>query len=301
MSSAPGGDAIRTAPARPDELLEVFGWLDRDPVVNCYLLALVLRDALGGRAGEYWLARRGAELAGLVHLGTASGAVLPVGDRADAHAALAAIVAERLSLLPDRFQVVGGRGEVAAVVERLRSAGLEPRRHRPHTYMAVERGALAPFERLPGLRPARPADYALVHDSGADLRAEELGDDPRASDPQGYARRVEEECRAGYTYLWVEDGSLRFRASLGALTADAVQVAGVYTPPAQRGRGHARRGLAELCARQFARVGTACLFVADTNAPALAVYRRLGFRALAAWSSAFFDHPAGPGGERLST
>jgi GNAT superfamily N-acetyltransferase len=289
-------DPVRTGPATPDDLLEVFSWLDRDPVVNVYLAALVLRDRLGPAAGEYWLARHGGRLAGLVHLGTLAGAVLPAGDGPPAHAALAALVAERLALLPARFQVAGGRAEVQAIVDRLRIGGLEPRRHRPHTYMAVERGGLPPFERLPGLRRARPEDYALVHDSGADLRAEELGDDPRASDPAGYAHRVEEECREGYTYLWIEDGALRFRASLSALTADAVQIAGVYTPPGQRGRGFAARGLAELCARQFARAPAVCLFVGDGNAPALAVYRRLAFRPLAAWASAFYERaPAGAG------
>jgi uncharacterized protein len=294
MPRHPANAAVPTEPATPDQLLEVFGWLDRDPVVNVYLVALVLRDRLGAPADECWLARRGGEVAGLVHL-VAAGVVLPAGDGAEVHAALAARVADRLPLLPARFQVVGGRGEVGAIVDRLRPAGLEPRRHRPHTYMAVERGGLPRFERLPELRPARPEDYELVHRSGADLRAEELEDDPRASDPDGYARRVEEECREGYTWLWIVDGELRFRASLSALTADAVQIAGVYTAPAQRGRGYAGRGLAELCTRQFARTRAACLFVGDANAPAIAVYRRLGFRARAAWASAFYERPPRPG------
>jgi len=292
----PPPSALRSEPATPAELLEVFSWLDRDPIVNVYLAALVLRDRLAAPADEYWLVRRGGELSGLVHLGTLSGAVLPVGGGADVHAVLAERVAERLDRLPPRFQVVGDRGGVEAIVARLRTAGIEPRRYRPHTYMAVAQGGLPDFERVGALRPARPEDYPLVHDSGADLRAEEIGDDPRASDPDGYARRVGEECHGGYTYLWIEDGELRFRASLSALTADAVQIAGVYTPPAWRGRGYARRGLAELCARQFARVRAACLFVSDANAPALAVYRRLGFLPCAAWGSALYARPPAPGG-----
>jgi uncharacterized protein len=284
-----GRDPVTIEIATPEQLLEVFAWLDRDPVVNVYLIALLLRDRLAVTGDEYWLARRGREVAGLVHVGATTGAILPAGDGPGVHAALAARAVARRHVLPPRFQVVGGRGEVAAIVDRLRDDGLEPARNRPHTYMAVERDGLARFERLPALRVARPEDHDLVHRSGADLRAEELGDDPRASDPDGYARRVEDECRGGYTYLWVEDGELRFRASLSALTADAVQIAGVYVPPAQRGRGHARRGVAELCARQFARARAACLFVGDGNAPAIAVYRGLGFRARAAWASAFFE------------
>ena len=271
------------------EMVEVFGWLDRDPVVNAYLVALVLRDGLGAPRDEYWVARRGGALAGLVCLGGSSGAVLPVGDDPAGLTALAECVAERIVVVPRHFQVVGPRVAVAAMVARLREAGLAPRLELTQTYMAVERGGLPPFERLAELRPARPEDYDLVHRTGAELRAEELEEDPRQADPETYARRVEEECRQGYTYLWLADGALLFRASLSALTADAVQISGVFVPPGHRNRGLARRGLAELCTRLFARTRAACLFVNDSNAPAIAVYLRLGFRPCAQWASAFFD------------
>jgi uncharacterized protein len=293
MSHHADSTAVFVERAGYPEMLEVFGWLDRDPVVNAYLVALVLRDGLDAPRDEYWVARRGGALAGLVCLGGSSGAILPVGDDPAALDALAACAVERLSIVPRQFQVVGQRAAVATVVARLRGAGLAPRLELPQTYMAVERGGLPPFERLAELRPARPEDYDLVHRTGAELRAEELKEDPRHADPETYARRVEEECRLGYTYLWLADGALRFRASLSALTADAVQISGVFVPPEHRNRGLARRGLAELCARLFARTRAACLFVNDSNAPAIAVYLRLGFRPRARWGSAFFDTARG--------
>lgn len=289
MPQHPDSATVIVERAGYPEMLEVFGWLDRDPVANAYLVALVLRDGLAAPHDEYWVARRRGAIAGLVCLGGASGAVLPVGDDPAALAALAGCVAERLVIVPRQFQVVGPRAAVATVVSRLREAGLAPRLELPQTYMAVERGGLPSFERLAELRPARPEDYDLVHRTGAELRAEELEEDPRLADPGNYARRVEEECRQGYTYLWLADGALRFRASLSALTADAVQISGVFVPPGQRNRGHARRGLAELCTRLFARARSACLFVNESNAPAIAVYLRLGFRPCARWASVFFD------------
>jgi predicted GNAT family acetyltransferase len=84
---------------------------------------------------------------------------------------------------------------------------------------------------------------------------------------------------------------LCFRASVSAATADAAQVSGVYTPPARRGQGYATRGLAELCRRLLARSHHACLFVNDFNQPALALYRRLGFRSISDWASAFYATP----------
>jgi predicted GNAT family acetyltransferase len=51
----------------------------------------------------------------------------------------------------------------------------------------------------------------------------------------------------------------------------------------------ARRALSELCERLVERSRAVCLFVNDFNAPALALYRRIGFGERAEWSSAFYE------------
>ena len=107
MSSHPGATEVVIERADFPDLLEVFGWLDRDPILNTYLVALVLRDGLSAPGDEYWIARRGGALEGLLCLGGFSGAVLPLGDEPDVQAALGARFAERLSAVPRRFQVVG--------------------------------------------------------------------------------------------------------------------------------------------------------------------------------------------------
>lgn len=282
-------DALPVDRLGPQDLLEVYAFLDRDAVLNVYLLALAMRDGLSSPRDEFWAARRDGDLAALLYLGGQSGAVLPSGTDPAALDAVGAQACRRLAFLPRRFQAIGPRDGIEPLVGRLRGEGLRPRIHRAQSYLALERGALAPFERLPELRPARAEDYALVYETGAALRAEELDEDPRAVDAAAYARRVEEECRDGYTWVWKERGELWFRASVSALTPEAAQVSGVYVPPAFRNRGVARRGLSELCARLLERTGGACLFVNDFNAPALAVYRRVGFRAHAAFASAFYD------------
>lgn len=273
----------------PEDLVEVFGFLDRDPVVNVYLLALTLRDGLAHPRDEFWGVRRDGDLLGLLHLGGASGATLPVGDDPEALERLGDHAVARLGFLPTRFQVIGPRVAVDAVVLRLAESGLAPRLSRRQLYMSVDRGGLPRFERLPDLRRAVREDYSLVHESGALLRAEELDEDPRLADPAGYAKRVEEECRDGYTHLWVDGEGLCFRASVSALTPDAAQVSGVYTPPVRRNRGLARRALSELTERLFERSRSVCLFVNDFNAPAIALYHRIGFRDRADWASAFYD------------
>ena len=70
---------------------------------------------------------------------------------------------------------------------------------------------------------------------------------------------------------------------------------GVYVPPERRNQGFARRGMVEVCRRYLERSRSACLFVNDFNAPALAVYQRIGFRKVAEWASAFYDLGRGEG------
>jgi ribosomal protein S18 acetylase RimI-like enzyme len=273
----------------PADLPEVFGWLDRDPVLNVYLAALVLRDALAAPRDEYWAVRREAGIAALLHIGGHSGAVLPVGDDLPAVRLLADQARQRLPFLPARFQVIGPRAAALATIQHLARSGLRSRLERSQVYMALEPAALPPFERLPELTPAQPSDFDLVHESGARLRLEELEEDPRAADPDAYRRRVDEECRDGHTWLWRDEEGLCFRASVSAITGDAAQVSGVFTPVGRRGGGLARRGLSELCLRLLERCRAVCLFVNRHNRPALALYHRLGFVDRADWYSAFYD------------
>jgi len=273
----------------PGDLAEAFGYLDRDPVLNVYLAALVLRDALAAPRDEYWGVRRDGALVAMLHVGGASGALLPLGDDPQALRLLADQARQRVPFLPRRFQVIGPRLAVTTTVQILQRSGLTPRLQREQVYMALERGVLPAFERLPALRPAEPKDYALVYESGALLRLEELEEDPRAADPDAYRRRVEDECRDGHTWLWMDGEGLCFRASVSAVTGDAAQISGVFTPPARRRQGLARRGLSELCVRLFERCRATCLFVNRHNLPALALYRELGFHERSDWYSAFFD------------
>ena len=275
----------------PPDLVDVFGFLDRAPVLNVYLLALALRDGLANPRDEFWGVRRDDEIVAMLHLGSLSGAALPVGDDPAALRLLSEQLVLRRAVLPPRFQVIGPRAAVHELAGRLAREGLPARIQRDQIYMSLTPGELTPFESLPDLRRAGREDFQVLHDSGAELRAEELEEDPRQADPAGFARRTEDETRDGYTHLWTDAQGLRFRASVSAVTPDAAQVSGVYTPPERRNQGFARRGLSELCRRLFERSRNVCLFVNDFNVPAIAVYRRMGFREIGPWGSAFYPRP----------
>ena len=276
----------------PRDVPEVLSFLEDDPVLNVYLIALVLRDALARPHDTWWGARRDGRLSAILYIGAHSGAVLPAGDDPEAHRALGRAAMEERPQHPSRLQIIGPHDAVAALREHFPGTGASARLERAQVYLVLERapgtpgGYAGPL--APELRTARREDYAFLYHAGADLRTEELLEDPRTVDPVAFARRVEEECRDGWTWILRDPRGLCFRAGVSALTSEAAQVSGVYVPPALRGQGIATRALAELCTRLFQRSRVVCLFVNDFNAPALALYKRLGFRQLATWTSVFY-------------
>lgn len=271
----------------PPDVPEVLSFLEDDPTLNVYLIALVLRDALARPSDAWWGARRNGRLSALVFVGNSSGAVLPAGLDGDAHRAIGSALAGSPPPAPERLQVIGPRTAVRALTEAFPGPRWTARLEREQVYLSLEADALARGEGRPELREARAEDYAFLYQAGAELRCEELLEDPREVDPIAYARRVEEECRDGWTWVVRDAQGLRFRAGLSALTTEAAQVSGVWVPPAMRGQGLATRAMRELCGRLLMRSRRVCLFANTSNTPALALYRRLGFLPIANWASSF--------------
>ena len=99
---------------------------------------------------------------------------------------------------------------------------------------------------------------------------------------------------------WIEDDAFRLlveddrplaMTGLNARLPDIVQVGGVYTPPAARGRGLARRAVAlHLAQQRAAGVARATLFAASEAA--VACYRPLGFRPIGTFALILWAAPA---------
>jgi uncharacterized protein len=104
-----------------------------------------------------------------------------------------------------------------------------------------------------------------------------------------YRARVSELIANGRSLAKIQDGKIVFKAEIGAVTARACQVQGVWVPPELRGRGHASSGMAAVVA--FARRTLApvvSLYVNDFNVPARAAYRRVGFTEVGTFMSVLF-------------
>lgn len=77
-------------------------------------------------------------------------------------------------------------------------------------------------------------------------------------------------------------------SAFNAMLPDCVQVGGVYTPPALRGRGHARAVVAaSLLAARDRGVARSILFTGQDNAFARRAYLALGYRAVGEYGIAF--------------
>jgi uncharacterized protein len=103
----------------------------------------------------------------------------------------------------------------------------------------------------------------------------------KAPTPESRANQLARNREAlGRDTVWLleRDGELLARTEFTGRVAEGVQIGGVYTPAAQRGRGYARCVLAShLLAARAAGVETAVLFTGDANLPARRAYASLGF------------------------
>ncbi len=170
--------------------------------------------------------------------------------------------------------VIGEEQAVGELWEAARRRMPRPRDDRPGQPVYALREA--PQSGATGLRPARPFDLDLLVPACAAAHREEIGVDPLKRDAKGFRWRTRQQIEEGRSWIWVEEGVIRFKAEASAWTPAAVQLQQVWVDPQARRRGYARRALCDLCRLLLGRVPAVCLFVRPENAPALALYDSIG-------------------------
>lgn len=139
-----------------------------------------------------------------------------------------------------------------------------------------------------GIRAARPDDLDVLVPACAAAHQLELGIDPIGRDGDGFRWRTSAQIDEGRSWLWLEDGVIRFKAEASAWTPSAVQLQQVWTDPQARGNGYAKRGLADLIRLLLEQVPTVTLFVRAENAPAIGLYETIGMRHVLDYRSVLF-------------
>jgi len=240
-------------------LEQVLGFCAEEPVERVFLEDIARRGL--GRFSA--VAGPDDALTALCHVGAN---IVPSGSGCAAFAEAAARSGARM--------VIGEEGAVGQLWEAVRGRMPRPRDDRPGQPVYALREAPEPGDT--GLRAARPPDLELLVPACAEAHREEIGVDPLKRDAEGFRWRTRQQIEEGRSWLWVEEGVIRFKAEASAWTPAAVQLQQVWVDPQARRRGYARRALADLCRLLLEHVPTVCLFVRPENEPALGLYDSLG-------------------------
>jgi GNAT superfamily N-acetyltransferase len=137
-------------------------------------------------------------------------------------------------------------------------------------------------------RPARSEDRAVLHDWGFGYDMETLG---APNTPEARRRAAEfMDMRIDANNAWVavdHQGRLLSFSSFNATLPDIVQLGGIYTPPALRGRGYARLSVAHslLVARDR---GATRAVLFTSNPSAERTYEAVGFRRIGEYALVLF-------------
>ncbi len=277
---------LDTLPVRvlgASDLAEATRIAARDPVVNVFVLSRL--QAGGARVGgELWGHQRDGRLRSLCWLGAN---IVPV----EADAAAIAAFADRAKRLPRRCSSIVGRAEHVLPLWHALSPVWGPARdiRARQPLLVIDRATPVP-DPDPAVRVAGPGDLEVLLPACVTMFTEEVGVSPLAGDGGAlYRARVRELLETRRAYARIENGQVIFKAEIGAASAGVCQIQGVWVNPAYRGRGLAVAGMAavvELARREVAPIVS--LYVNDYNLPALATYRRVGFRVVGTFSSVLF-------------
>ncbi|UED88670.1 DUF4081 domain-containing GNAT family N-acetyltransferase [Streptomyces profundus] len=271
----------------PQELSPVLAVLDEDPVANAFVTARVLDSRLEPPflGGEMWGHYRQGRLTALCYAGANLVPIQADDEAVLAFAARARAQGRRCSSI---VGPVPATARLWSLLEPHWGPAREVRRRQPLLATRSVPPEVAPD---PEVRRMRKDEMPLVLPAAVDMFTEEVGISPLDAEDGGltYQARVAEIVGAGRCFARVEDGRVVFKAEIGAVTPQCCQLQGVWTAPDRRGEGLATRGLATVLRHALTETAPlVSLYANDFNAPALAVYRRLGFTEVGALMSVLF-------------
>jgi RimJ/RimL family protein N-acetyltransferase len=218
---------------------------------------------------------RDGRITALCHVGAN---VVPSGEGTSAFADVAA----RARAL----MIHGDELAVSELWEALEERMPRPREDRPgQPVFAI---AQPPAPGHSGLREAVAEDFDLLVPACAATHEGEIGVDPLKADPEGFRRRTRQQIDDGRSWLWIENGTILFKAEASAWTPFAVQLQQVWVDPDVRNQGYGQRGLRDLIRLLLERVPRVCLFVRADNPAAVKVYERVGMERAGRYRSLLF-------------
>jgi predicted GNAT family acetyltransferase len=142
----------------------------------------------------------------------------------------------------------------------------------------------------PAVRLVERHEIDLLLPACVAMFTEEVGVSPLAADGGSlYRARVEELIAQRRAWAKVQDGTVLFKAEIGAATRDVCQVQGVWVHPSLRGRGLGTAGTAAVVEQARTAVApVVSLYVNDYNVAARRAYEKVGFTQVGTFGSVLF-------------
>ncbi|MBP2405481.1 mycothiol synthase [Streptomyces netropsis] len=270
----------------PGDLDAALAVLDREPVANAFVAARVHAAGLDPwrLGGEMWGWYAGGRLEALCYAGAN---LVPICAGSEAVRAFA----DRARRSGRRCSSIVGPAEATTELWSLLEPHWGPAREvRAHQPLMVTRAMPADVAPDPLVRRIRKDELDVVMPACVAMFTEEVGVSPLAGDGGLlYQARVAELVGAGRSFARIEDGRVVFKAEIGAATALACQIQGVWVAPEYRGRGLSETGMAAVLGYALREVSpVVSLYVNDYNTAARAAYRRVGFEEVGAFTSVLF-------------
>ena len=270
----------------PGDLPAALEVLDRDPVANAFVAARVAIAGLDSwrLGGEMWGWYEGRRLEAMCYAGAN---LVPLSAGPDAVRAFA----ERARRQGRRCSSIVGPAEPTALLWSLLEPSWGPARElRPNQPLMATWQPSAEIAPDPQVRRVRGDEMDLLIPACVAMFTEEVGVSPLAGDGGLlYRARVAELVSTGRAFARFEDGKVVFKAEIGAVTAQACQIQGVWVAPGHRGRGYSEGGMAAVVDHALREVApVVSLYVNDFNTVARAAYRRVGFAEVGTFMSVLF-------------
>jgi hypothetical protein len=249
---------------------QVLAFCAEDPIERVYLEESARRGA-----GRLIAAMDGSRVTALCHIGSN---LVPSGQGCEIFTDIAAAGRPKM--------VIGNEAAVsdlwAAASDRLPV----PRDDRPgQPVFSIEE---RPKPGESAIRPAVRDDLELLLPACAATHRGELGLDPLATDPETFRRRTLQQIEEGRSWLWVEDGTILFKAEASAWTPHAIQLQQVWVDPSARNRQYGQRGLRDLVRLLLEEAPRVCLFVRADNPAAIRLYEAIGMVKVGTYRSILF-------------
>jgi len=251
-------------------LEQILEFCAEDPVERVFL-----EDVARRRLGRFSAFADNHHLTALCHVGAN---VVPSGSDCGRFAQAASRGRARM--------IIGDERAVDELWDDLSGLMPAPRNDRPGQPVFAISEPPSPGDS--GLRPATDKDFPLLLPACSAAHEEEIGIDPMARDAEGFRWRTRSQIEEGRSWLWVERGTILFKAEASAWTPRAVQIQQVWVDTPARNKGYAQRGMRDLCRLLLERVPTVCLFVRPENAPAIRVYEAIGMQRHGSYRSLIF-------------